>query len=89
MSVCQAHVESLLVGRRPGRGCCTLGRQRMGYGTRPHDQKSLKSEPMKSVCLSPPARPSLVSVIQPIVASYVSAVYPCYPNDCREPGRTF
>jgi hypothetical protein len=67
--VCQARVESLLMGRRPGRGCCTLGRREMGYGTRPHDWKTHELEPMKN-SVSPRLRacPSSLYVPQPIVA---------------------
>jgi hypothetical protein len=39
--VAKARVESLSheVGRRSGRGCCTLEGQGMSYGTQPHDWK--------------------------------------------------
>jgi hypothetical protein len=31
-------------------GCCTLERQGMGYGTRPHDWELYELESMKTLC---------------------------------------
>ena len=47
MSGAKARVESLSqVGGQAG-GCCTLERQGMGHGTRPHDWKLDESDSMK------------------------------------------
>jgi hypothetical protein len=44
-------LRAYLIGRRPGRGCCTLERQGMGYGTQPPDWKLDELESMKPLCL--------------------------------------
>src|SRR5271163_933876 len=43
-----------LTDRWSGRGCCTLERQGMGYGTRPHDWELNEFESMKTLCLAVP-----------------------------------
>jgi hypothetical protein len=41
--------RAYLIGRRSGRGCCTLGGRGMGYGTRPHDWKTDELESMETL----------------------------------------
>jgi hypothetical protein len=53
VSGCQARVGSLLMGRWPDRGCCTLGRRGTGYGTRPYDWKTHELESMENRSVLP------------------------------------
>jgi hypothetical protein len=45
-----ARREPNLIGRRSGRGCCTLEGQGMGYGAQPHDWEL--DESMETLILS-------------------------------------
>jgi hypothetical protein len=44
--------RTYLIGRRSGRGCCTLEEQRMRYMAQPHAWKLPELESMKTLSLS-------------------------------------